>query len=88
MGVFEAAQESRLAALRATRDALAMAVDAAVDGVNPGTLAQTVAQLRAVLAEIDDLSPATVKETGLSDFERRLRERESGSKTPRRSKGV
>lgn len=43
---------------------------------------------RAVLAEIDDLGggeQAKVKETGLSDFEKRLRERESSTKASRRS---
>lgn len=50
MTVYEAAQESRLAALRATRDALASAIDA-----GGGTVAQNAAQFRAVLAEIEEI---------------------------------
>jgi len=43
---------------------------------------------RDLLAEIHELAPEVgqVKETGLSDFEKRLRERESGAKAPRRAK--
>ena len=44
-----------------------------------------------VLKQIDELGggeQAAPKETGLSDFEKRLRERESGSKASRRAKGV
>lgn len=40
-----------------------------------------------VLKQIDELSAGgQSKETGLSDFEKRLRERESGAKGSRRSK--
>lgn len=41
------------------------------------------------LAQIADLGGETApkKETGLSDFEKRLRERESGAKAPRRAAG-
>ena len=82
MSVYEAAQESRVKALEATRDALAQAIDA-----GGGTIAQNVAQFRAVLAELDELAPATAqKETGLSDFEKRLAERQSSAKAPRRTK--
>ena len=43
-----------------------------------------------VLKQIDELGGgemAAPKETGLSDFEKRLRERESGPKAARRAKG-
>lgn len=59
MSVYEAAQESRLAALRATRDALAVAIDA-----GGGTVAQSVAQFRAVLLEIDELEKAATGQKG------------------------
>ena len=45
--------------------------------------------LKDVLKEIDELGggeQAKPKETGLSDFEKRLRERESGAKASRRAK--
>lgn len=44
---------------------------------------------RSLLAEIEDLGGGVKpkpKETGLSDFERRLREREAAAKAPRRAK--
>lgn len=44
---------------------------------------------RDLLAEIEELDPSAKgkpKETGLSDFEKRLRERESGAKGSRRAK--
>ena len=43
---------------------------------------------RDLLAEIHELAPEETakKETGLSDFEKRLRERESGAKASRRTK--
>jgi hypothetical protein len=82
VSVYEAVSEGRLKTLEATRDALAQAIDA-----GGGTTAQNVAQLRAVLAEIEDLSPsAPRKVTGLSDFEKRLRERESRAKGAGRAK--
>lgn len=82
MSVYEAAQVSRLAALLATRDKLAIAMDL----VPPTVLPQLTKQFRDTLVEIEELSPAAgQKETGLSDFERRLRERDSGAKTPRRT---
>ena len=81
MSVLEAARDSRLKALEATRDALAKAIDE-----GGGTIAQNVAQFRAVLAEIEELAPPEQKVTGLSDFEKRLRERESRAKTPGRTK--
>ena len=42
-----------------------------------------------VLKQIEELAGPSQKpkETGLSDFEKRLRERESGAKAPRRSAG-
>lgn len=81
--VFDAAQASRLDALIATRDKLAAAIDDAPATVLP----QIVAQFRATLADIAELDAGgQVKETGLSDFEKRLRERESGTKAARRTK--
>lgn len=79
MSVYEAAKLGRLQALEATRDALAQAIDA-----GGGTVAQNVAQFRAVLAEIEQLAPpAPSKETGLSEFEKRLAERELGTQAAR-----
>ena len=86
MSVADAAKESQLAALIALRDELA----AAIDGAPPTVLPQIVAQFRATLKDIAELGgggeQAKPKETGLSDFEKRLRERESGAKVSRRSK--
>lgn len=81
MSVLTAAQESRIKALEATRDALAKAIDE-----GGGTIAQNVAQFRAVLLELDELKPPEQKVTGLSDFEKRLRERESRAKGSGRAK--
>lgn len=83
MRVADAAVKSRLEALVALRDVLAERVDDAP----PTILPQIAAQFRSTLAEIESLSPSSAKkETGLSDFEKRLRERESGSKTKGRAK--
>lgn len=73
MSVLDAARSSRLAALQAARDALAAQIDA-----GGGTVAQCVAQFRAVLAEIDELDPPEKAEkvSGLSEFEKRLAERQ------------
>lgn len=82
MSVLEAAQTTRLAALVATRDALAQAIDEA-----PATvLAQLTKQFRDTLLELEELSPPEQKATGLSDFEKRLRDRESRAKVAGRSK--
>ena len=82
MNVVDAVRKSRLEGLKATRDALARSIDA-----GGGTVAQCVAQLRAVLLEIDELSPdVQQKGTGLSEFEQRLREREQAAKGPARAK--
>ena len=82
MSVYEAAQESRLRALQATRDRLAQAIDTAPDTV----LAQITKQFRDTLLEIEELAPPEQKATGLSDFEKRLRERESRAKGAGRTK--
>ena len=85
MSVSDAARESRIAALVATRDKLAAAIDEAPLTVLP----QIVGQFRAVLADLADLGAESgpKKETGLSDFEKRLAERQSGAKTSRRAAG-
>ena len=86
MSVLDAVRESRLRGLEALRAGLAAQIDAGAGG----TLAQVAAQLRTVLAEIDELAPPSVTDapaTGLSEFERRLHERESGAKVPRRATG-
>lgn len=83
MSVLKAASQSRLAALIALRDVLAERIDDAP----PTVLPQIAAQFRSTLADIEELSPSGAgKETGLSDFEKRLRERESGSKAKGRAK--
>lgn len=83
MSVADAAAKSRLEALIALRDVLAERIDDAP----PTVLPQIAAQFRSTLAEIESLSPSKAeKETGLSDFEKRLRERESGSKAKGRAK--
>ena len=84
MSVYSAAQEGRLAALKATRDRLSLAIDEAPVTVLP----QLTAQLRATLAEIDELDPPKTKqaETGLSEFEERMREREARSSTSARTR--
>lgn len=82
MTVADAALRSRKDALIATRDKLAVAIDEA----SPNMLPQIVGQFRGVLSELAELEPAGgAKETGLSDFEKRLRERESGAKASRRA---
>lgn len=81
MSVEDSLAAGRLATLRASAEALARQID-----VGGGTVAQCVAQLRATLAEIAELTPAEQGAvTGLSDFERKLRERESAAKGSRRT---
>jgi hypothetical protein len=73
VSVHDAAQRSRLDALKATRDKLAEAIDEASSNV----LAQLTKQFRDTLLEIEELAPTERKATGLSDFQRRLAERQS-----------
>lgn len=77
MSVLDAASVSRLATLKALRDALAEQIDA-----GGGTVAQCAAQLRAVLSEIAELEGggAGAEGTVLSEFEQRLRAREAATK--------
>ncbi len=85
MSLLDAVRNSRVKGLEALRDSLAQQIDTGAGG----TLAQVSAQLRAVLAELDELAPskpADEPETGLSEFEKKLRERESGTKVPRHTK--
>lgn len=86
-GLLAAARSgSRLRALRALRDSLAADLDGCESLRDKASLSQ---RLMDVLVQIDDLGGGTVeqpKETGLSDFEKRLREREAAAKSPRRAK--
>jgi hypothetical protein len=77
--VYEAAQKSRLDALLATRDALALAIDA-----GGGTVAQSVAQFRAVLVEIEDIEKAGAvgKGTALDELARRRDSQAPGAAGP------
>jgi hypothetical protein len=74
-----------LSELEALRDVLRDSIDDA-PAYSRAPLAR---EYRAVVNQIAELSTGAAdekpKETGLSDFERRLRERESGSKTSRRA---
>lgn len=77
----------RLRALEALRDRLASDLDACASARDVASLSQ---RLMDVLKQIDELGggvQAERKETGLSEFERRLRERESAAKGPRRAVG-
>ncbi len=78
--VHEAAQVSRLAALVATRDALALAIDA-----GGGTVAQCVAQFRAVLAEIAEIEKAQAGGKGTALDEVNARRAAKASKGQARS---
>ena len=76
---------TRLEHLTEMVDGLQRRMDACDSDQNYAVMARV---RRELLAEIDDLGggeKAEPKETGLSDFEKRLRARES-AKTPRRAK--
>lgn len=76
---------TRLEHLQEMVDGLQRRMDACNSDQNYAVMARV---RRELLAEIDELGggeqPAP-KETGLSDFEKRLRERESGTKASRRA---
>lgn len=87
MSATETAQMTRLEHLAEMVEGLQHRMDACDSDQNYAVMARV---RRELLAEIDDLGggvQAKPKETGLSDFEQRLRERESSAKTPRRAKG-
>ena len=82
-----AATGDRLHALEALRDRLASDLDECASARDVASLSQ---RLMDVLKQIDELGGGVQierKETGLSEFERRLRERESTSSSPRRAVG-
>ena len=83
MSVLEAAQQSRLAALIATRDALAVAIDA-----GGGTVAQNVAQFRAVLSDIAELEKEAGTKKGTALDEVNARRAAKAAKGPTRSAGA
>lgn len=77
---------ARLGTLRALRDRLARQIDGTDSARDVASLSQ---RLMDVLVQIDELGggeQAKPKETGLSDFERRLAERQATAKAPRRTK--
>lgn len=76
----------RVKALQALRDRLAADLDECGSARDVAALSQ---RLMDVLEQIDQLGGGVKpkpKETGLSDFEKRLRARQSASKAPRRTK--
>lgn len=82
-----ASSGSRLKALKALRDRLAADLDDCSSARDVASLSQ---RLMDVLAQIDELGGGVKekpKETGLSEFEKRLRDRESAPKAPRSAKG-
>jgi len=77
MSVSDAVQVSRLDALKAARDALAVQIDA-----GGGTVAQCVAQFRAVLLEIEEIeTAASAKDEGtpLDELQKRRAARRAGA---------
>lgn len=75
---------SRLEDLQKARDGLVRRMDTCE---NDQTFSVLVRTLQGVLGEIDELQPPKPKEaTGLDEFTRRLRERQSGAARPRRAK--
>lgn len=77
---------ARLDDLQALREGLLERLEGCSSDQNYAVLGRLLAD---VVKQIDELDPAAPKEgpkTGLSEFERRMRERESGAKAPRRSK--
>lgn len=78
--------DNRLTALKALRDRLARDLDDCSSSRDVASLSQ---RLMDVLSQIDELGGGVKekpKETGLSEFEQRLRDRESAPKAPRRAK--
>jgi hypothetical protein len=83
--VSEPQDRPRLEYLRELRDGLQARLAQCESDQNYAVMAR---ELRTVLVEIDELSGGAgkAKETGLSDFEKRLRERQAGAKAPHRAK--
>jgi hypothetical protein len=75
---------SRLSDLEAVRAGLVERMESCSSDQNYAVLGRLLVD---VVKQIDELTGAggQAKETGLSDFEKRLRERESGTKSPRRT---
>ena len=82
----DAGQGGRLNGLRALRDRLAIDIDRCESMRDLAALSLRLVDVLQQIAEIAGPASGTVKETGLSDFEKRLRDRESSAKVPRRSK--
>lgn len=83
----DAESRSRVDYLREARDGLQARLRVCESDQNYAVMTR---ELRSVLAEIDDLGGGEQSErkaTGLSDFEKRLAERESGAKGSRRAAG-
>ena len=77
---------ARLDDLRDLRDGLVKRLDDCSRDQNYAVLGRLLAD---VVKQIDELDPPAAGDgpkTGLSEFERKMRERESGAKAPRRSK--
>jgi hypothetical protein len=85
MSLAATTETGRLATLKALRDRLASDLDLCASARDVASLSQ---RLMDVLVQIDELGggvKSAEKKTGLSDFEKRLRDREQ-AKNPRRSK--
>jgi hypothetical protein len=76
---------SRLTELAAIRDGLRSRMSACTSDQNYAVMCRLLVD---VLRQIDEMAPAKTKTkaTGLSEFEKRLRDRQQGTKTPRRTK--
>lgn len=78
---------SRVDDLRHVREGLQARMAACESDQNYAVLGRLLVDVVKQIDELDPPADGPQKETGLSDFEKRLRERESGAKAPRSAKG-
>ena len=79
---------SRLSDLEEMRQGLIDRMAECASDQNYAVLGRLLVDVAKQIEELQGSSGSAPKRTGLSDFERRLRERESGSKSSRRAEGV
>ena len=77
---------ARLDDLRLTRDGLVERMAECTSDQNYAVMGRLLLDVVKQIEEIEGAPAGEQKATGLSDFETRLRERESGAKAPRRAK--
>ena len=77
---------ARLDDLTSLRDGLIERMESCESDQNYAVLGRLLRDIVRDIEEIAGAPAGSAKETGLSDFEKRLRDRESSAKVPRRTK--